>query len=190
MSLYLLNGDENHEERWYAVQTRSKHEKTVAASLEGKGYEQFLPLYQNWHRSSGRIKSVLLPLFKGYVFCRFDKIFRLPILTTPGVFAIVGTGREPEPIPHEEIARIQASCASGLPIAPYPYLEQGEVVRVEYGPLRGVEGVFVTEKNSSRLVISVPLLRRSVAVELEREWIRPAIAKHVAFSGVPIRQAV
>jgi len=164
--------------RWYAVQTRSKHEKSVSGLLEAKGYEQLLPLYQSWHRSSGRMQGVLLPLFKSYLFCRFDPLRRLPILMTPGVSMIVGRGREPEPIPTEEIARIQASCASGLQVIPWPYLERGDAVRVECGPLQGVEGIFVNEKNTCRLVVSVEILRRSVAVEVDRDWIRPIAPRH------------
>lgn len=159
--------------RWYAVQTRPKHEKAVSAALKGKGYEQFLPLYQRWHRSSGRLESALLPLFPGYVFCRFDQFHRLPILITPGVFSVVSRGRVPEAIPEEEIAGIRTSCSSGLPVSPWPYLERGEVVRVELGPLRGLEGIFLCEKGSNRLVISIDLLKRSVAVEVDRLWVRP-----------------
>ena len=158
---------------WYALQTRPKHEKSVSALLEGKGYEQVLPVYQSWHRSSGRMQRVLLPLFKGYLFCRFDPYRRLPILITPGVSSIVGRGREPEPIPTEEVARIQASCASGLEVTPWPYLERGDLVRVECGPLQGVEGIFISEKNTCRLVLSVEMLRRSVAVEVDRDWVQP-----------------
>jgi transcription antitermination factor NusG len=95
---------------------------------------------------------------------------------TQGVSSIVGIGREPAPIPTEEIERIQASCASGLEITPWPYLERGDLVRVECGPLQGVEGIFLNEKNTCRLVVSVEILRRSVAVEVDRNWIRP-IAK-------------
>src|ERR1700722_971689 len=158
---------------WYAVQTRPKHEKSVSALLEFKGYEQLLPLYQSWHRSSGRMKSVLLPLFKGYLFCRFDPLRRLPVLMTPGVSSIVGRGREPEPLPGGEVARIQASCTSGLQVTPWPYLERGDLVRVECGPLQGIEGIFINEKSTCRLVVSVEILKRSVAVEVNRDWVRP-----------------
>ena len=170
--------------RWFAVQTKPKHEKSVSAYLEGKGYAQLLPLYQSWHRSSGRLRGVLLPLFKGYLFCRFDPFRRLPILITPGVSSIVGIGREPEPIPSEEIQRIQTSCASGLQITPWPYLERGDVVRVECGPLQGVEGIFVNEKSTSRLVVSVQILRRSVAVEVDRDWVRPIAPRRDATASV------
>jgi transcriptional antiterminator NusG len=174
MSLALQPEDSR---QWYALQTQPKHEKLVSALLEGKGYEQFLPLYQNWHRSSGRLKSVMLPLFPGYVFCRFDQFRRLPILMTPGVFSIVSRGRVPEPIPDGEIADVQRSSASSLPLKPWPYLTQGDVVLVEIGPLRGLEGIFVNEKSSGRLVLSIHMLRRSVAVEMARDWIRPVAAR-------------
>ncbi len=159
--------------KWFALRTRPKHEKSVSGFLEGKGYEHLLPLYQSWHRSSGRLQGVLLPLFQGYLFCRFDPLRRLPILMTPGVVNVLGRGREPEPIPTYEIEKIQAACSSGLPVKPWPYLETGDTVLVECGPLQGMEGMFVKEKNIHRLVISVELLRRSVAVEVDRDWVRP-----------------
>lgn len=169
----MYDGQNSPAAAWFAVQTKPKHEKSVSRFLEGKGYEQLLPLYQSWHRSSGRLQGVLLPLFKGYTFCHFDPLHRLPILMTPGVSGIIGRGRAPEPIPTEEITRIRESCASGLQIMPWPYLERGDLVRVECGPLQGVEGFFVHEKNTSRLVVSVQILRRSVAVEVDRNWVRP-----------------
>ncbi len=169
----MYDGQNSCAAEWFAVQTKPKHEKSVSRLLEGKGYEQLLPLYQSWHRSSGRLKGVLLPLFKGYTFCHFDPLRRLPILMTPGVSSIIGRGREPEPIPAEEIARIQATCTSGLQITRWPYLECGDLVRVECGPLQGVEGIFVHDKNTFRLVVSVQILRRSVAVEVDRNWVRP-----------------
>ena len=164
--------------RWYALQTKPKHEKTVSLLLQGKGYEQFLPLYQGWHRSAGRMRGVLLPLFPGYIFSRFNQFRRQPILMTSGVFNIVGTGNGPEPIPDEEIAAIQATCSSGLQLNPWPFLERGDRVRVEFGPLQGVEGIFLSEKNGARLVISVDLLKRSVAVEVDRQWILPLTKRH------------
>jgi transcriptional antiterminator NusG len=179
-----VDGHNSDSASWYAVRTRAKHEKSVSALLKGKGYDHLLPLYQSWHRSSGRIKGVLLPLFKGYLFCRFDPCRRLPILMTPGVSSIVGRGSDPEPISSDEIARIQAACASGLQLTPWPYLERGDVVLVECGPLQGIEGVFVTEKNTCRLVVSVEILRRSVAVEVDRNWVRPiAMRGGAAFSN-------
>jgi transcription antitermination factor NusG len=169
----LLTGQELDATRWYALQAKPRHEKNVSLFLEGKGYEHFLPLYQSWHRSAGRMRGVLLPLFPGYVFCRFDRLRRLPILTTPGVFSIVSAGNGPEPIPDEEIAGIQATCSSGLQVSPWPYLEHGDRVRVEFGPLQGVEGIFLAEKSSARLVVSIDILKRAVAVEVDRDWVQP-----------------
>jgi len=171
------NGQGPRVTRWYALQTKPKHEKTVSALLEGKGYTHFLPLYQSWHRSAGRMRGVLLPLFPGYVFCQFDRNHRLPILITPGVFGIVGASNGPEPIPDEELAVFQTACSSGLPVSPWPYLERGDRVRVEFGPLQGAEGIFLAEKNSARLVLSIELLKRSVAVEVDRGWILPLTAR-------------
>jgi transcription antitermination factor NusG len=184
-----FDGQNSDAARWYAVQTRPKHEKSVSGFLEGKGYEQLLPLYQSWHRHSGRIQGVHLPLFKGYLFCRFDPQRRLPILMTPGVTMILGRGRQPEPIPSEEIAQIQASCDSGLQVTPWPYLERGDLVRVECGPLQGVEGIFVNEKNTSCLVVSIEILRRSLAVEVDRSCVRPiATQRGAAFSSAEAKR--
>jgi transcription antitermination factor NusG len=173
MRLPILDPGDTAAVRWYALQTKPRHEKYVSTLLDAKGYQQFLPLYQGWHRSSGRMRGVLLPLFPGYVFCRFDRFRRQPILMTPGVFSIVSTSNGPEAIADEEIAGIETTCQSGLQIQPWPYLERGDRVRVEFGPLQGVEGIFFSEKNSDRLVISIEILKRSVAVEVDRDWILP-----------------
>lgn len=168
-----MTADSTNHYNWYALQTKPKHEKVVATVLEGKGYIQFLPLYQNWRRCAGRLRSVFLPLFPGYLFCRFDTLHRLPILVTPGVFGIVSVGNIPAPIPDEEIVMIQTSCSGRLRVSPWPYLEGGDLVRVECGPLQGVQGVFLNEKRGGRLVLSIEILRRSVAVEMDRNWVRP-----------------
>jgi transcription antitermination factor NusG len=175
----LVTGQEVDAIRWYALQTRPKHEKMVSNSLAGKGYEEFLPMYQSWHRSGGRMKGVPLPLFPGYVFCRFDRFRRLPILMTPGVFGIVNGANGPEAISDGEIGGIQASCTSGLRISPWPYLETGDHVRVEFGPLQGVEGIFLAEKNCSRLIVSIEILKRSVSVEVNRDWVHPLTRRSV-----------
>jgi len=173
---------------WYALLTKPRHEKTVAAQLKGKGYEQFLPLYRSWRRSAGRVRDAFLPLFPGYMFCRFNEFRRLPILMTPGVFSIVGIGNAPEPIPDDDIATIQTACSSGLEVGPWPYLERGDRVRVEFGPLKGVEGIFLAEKNSVRLVISVGILQRSLAVEVDRAWVLP-LSKGRCISFMPAQRA-
>jgi transcription antitermination factor NusG len=159
---------------WYALQVRPRFEKKIASALVDKGYEGFLPLYRHRSRWSDRIKEVHLPLFSGYLFCRLDLNKRLPILITPGVLQIVGIGKIPHPVEEEEIIALQAIVLSGLQAEPYSYLNIGEKVRIEIGPLAGVEGILMSLKGSSRLVVSVGLLQRSVSVEIDKSWVVPA----------------
>jgi len=160
---------------WYGVQVRPRFEKLAAAALRGKGYEEFLPLYQVRNRWADRFKIVELPLFTGYVFCRLNVHERLPVLTTPGVISIVGAGRTPVPVDEKEIEAIQAIAKSGTPAAPWPFLKEGQRVRVARGALRDIEGILVTIKNAFRVVVSVTLLQRSVAVEVDRDAICPVL---------------
>jgi transcription antitermination factor NusG len=158
---------------WFALRVRSRYENTVATILGGKGYEWFLPLYKSRRAWSDRIKEIQLPLFPGYIFCRFDLQHRLPILTTPGVVTVVGISKCPIPIDDAEIAAIQATVRSGLQSRPWPFLQIGQKVRVEYGPLCGLEGILLDFKGQRRLVLSVTLLQRSVAVEVDGAWVVP-----------------
>lgn len=169
---------------WFALQVRSRFEQGVAEHLDGKGYELFLPLYKCRKRWSDRIKEVEAPLFPGYLFCRFDAQDRLPILKTPGVIQIVGTNRVPIAVDEQEIQAIQTMVASGMPNQPWPFLSAGDRVRIESGPLRGLEGILVEFKGNHRLVLSVTLLQRSVAVEIDsafvtslRSSLRPSVEK-------------
>lgn len=152
---------------WFALQVRTRHEPGVAGFLEAKGYELFLPLVKSRKQWSDRMKKVESPLFPGYVFCRFNVQERLPILKTPGVIQIVGYNRTPVPIEESEISGIQALAASGLPSQPWPFLTVGERVRIEGGPLRGYEGLLIDFKGNHRLVLSITLLHRAVAVEID-----------------------
>ena len=160
-------------EQWYALRVRSNCEKLVALTLSGKGYSEFLPLYKKISRWSDRKKVIESPLFPGYVFSHFDVNCRLPVLTIPSVVHIVGLGNTPEPIPEEEINAIERFIGSGLPVEPWPFLNVGERVVVEYGSLAGLEGVLTEVKNRHRLVVSLTLLQRSVAVEIDRDSVRP-----------------
>lgn len=158
---------------WYALRVKSRHENIVASHLQARGFESLLPLYKCRRRWSDRFKEMELPLFPGYVFCQFNQLNRLPILTVPGIVHVVGVGRTPIPIDETEMAAIQTTVASGLPSRPWPFLEIGHKVRIEYGPLRGVEGVLLGFKGHQRLVLSVTLLQRSVAVQVDEAWITP-----------------
>src|SRR5437773_6033882 len=152
---------------WFALRVKSRHENTVATILGSKGYEWFVPLYKSRRSWSDRIKEIQLSLFPGYVFCRFDLQHRLPILTTPGVASVVGIGKRPSPIDDAEIAAIQAAVRSGLASRPWPFLQIGQRARVGYGPLCGLEGILLYVKGHSRLALSLTLLQRSVAVEVD-----------------------
>ncbi len=158
---------------WFALQTRCRYESFVAKQLRHKGYEIFLPLYECRRRWSDRIKELELPLFPGYVFCRFNPLVRLPILMTPGVIQVVGVGKSPIPVDDADIADIQTAVRSGLPRQPWPFLQIGQRVRVERGPLCGLEGILLNIKGRDRLILSVTLLQRSVAVEVEDSWVSP-----------------
>ena len=119
------------------------------------------------------MKELELPLFSGYTFCKFDAQNRLPILIVPGVLSIVGVGRLPAPISEEEISAIQSIVESGLQYGPWPFMKVGQPVSVERGPLAGLEGTVVEVKTNCRLVVSLPLLQRSVAVEIEKDCVQP-----------------
>jgi len=131
----------------------------------------FLPLYKCRKRWSDRVKEVEAPLFPGYLFCRLNPQDRLPILKTPGVIQVVGINRTPTAVDEHEIQAIQAMVASGIPNQPWPFLATGDRVRIESGPLSGLEGILIEFKGNHRLVLSVTLLQRSVAVEIDSAFV-------------------
>ena len=161
-------------EQWFALRVKPRTEKVVADAVRAKGYEAFLPLHIERRRWSDRVTTVELPLFPGYVFCRFDVQQRLPILTTPAVIAVVGIGKSPHPIPDEEIASLQIVVASGLRLHAWPHLEIGQRIQIVGGPLAGAEGVLMAQDKEQRLAVSVTLLQRSVVVEIPESWAWPA----------------
>jgi transcription antitermination factor NusG len=168
---------------WYALWVRSRYENTVASHLQARGYESFLPLHKCRRRWSDRFKEIELPLFPGYVFCRFNPLNRLPILSVPGVVCAVGFDGTLVPIDETEIAAIQAAVNSGLPCQPWPFLQIGQKLRIEYGPLCGVEGILLGFRGHQRVVLSVTLLQRSVAVQIEGAWVQPLPQQHRACNG-------
>jgi transcription antitermination factor NusG len=152
---------------WFALQVRTKNEAGVAEQLNRQGYERFLPLYKVRKRWSDRIKEVAAPFFPGYLFCRFNPHDRLPILKTPGVMQIVGFKNGPVAVDETEIQALQTIVAAGVPHQPWPFLTAGDRVRIESGPLLGLEGILTEVRRSHRLVLSVTLLQRSLAVEID-----------------------
>jgi transcription antitermination factor NusG len=168
---------------WFALQVKGNYENVVAAHLGGKGYEWFLPLYKIRNRWSDRWKEINRPLFPGYLFCRLDPLNRFPILTIPGVSRIVGAAKNPVPIDKTEIEAIQVAVKSGLPSQPWPFMKIGQTVRIERGPLRGLEGILSDFRNNHRLVLSVTLLQRSIAVQVEDTWVTPIPQHPRAYTG-------
>jgi len=163
---------------WFALQVKSRYETIVAAHLGGKGYEWFLPLYKSRRRWSDRFKELEQPLFPGYVFCRLDLSKRLPVLVTPGVMLIVGAGKMPLSIDDAEISAIQRVVESGLRSEPWQFLQVGQRVTVNDGPLCGLDGIVAEIRGRHRLVLSVTLLRRSIAVQVEADWVSPLPPSH------------
>jgi transcription termination/antitermination protein NusG len=149
---------------WLAVYVKPRHEKNVAVTFECKGYEAFLPTYMKHHRYNRKFE---LPLFPGYVFCRSELSKTLPLMTTPGVFSIVGNGRQL--ISEEEINAVRRVATLGLTPSPWPYISPGQELCIQSGPLRGVRGVLVDASDQRWLVVSIHLLQRSVAAKVDRE---------------------
>jgi transcription antitermination factor NusG len=157
---------------WFALQVRSNHEAGVAEFLRGRGFSPFFPVYRNRKVWSDRIKVVDAPLFPGYMFCRVNIEDRMPILTAPGVIRIVGYNRVPVAVEEAEIKSLQALVTSGLPHQPWPFLKIGEQFQIESGPLQGLKGILVEVRGAHRLVLSVTLLQRSVAVEIDAAFVK------------------
>jgi len=165
---------------WFALRVRSNHERVAALHLRGRGFEEFSPTFRTQRQRPDRKKQVDQFLFPGYVFCRLNPHDRLPVLMIPGVVGLVGFGNGPAAIPEKEIESVRKMVASGLLIGPWPFLEAGQTVLIERGPLRGVEGILQEVRHAFRLVVSVHLLQRSVSAEVDRNWIRPvASSQHV-----------
>jgi transcription antitermination factor NusG len=152
---------------WYALLTRHQHEKTVATALSNKNHAVYLPLYRSVRRWQDRAKQVLLPLFPCYVFIREGMDRQLEILKTPGIIHIVSWGGRPAIVPQTQLLAVKQIIESCLHVESHPYLQCGDRVRVKTGPLMGLEGILVRKKGLARLVISMEMLGRSAAVEID-----------------------
>ena len=162
---------------WYAVHTRHQHEKIAARILEYKDFEVFLPLYQARRRWQDRIKEISVPLFPGYLFVREGQERWLQILTATGVSRIVTCGDRPAVIPHSEVEGVRRLVESSLKVEPHPFLKTGDWVRVKYGPIAGVEGILLRKKNIARLILSVEMLGKAAAVEVDATNVERVPAK-------------
>lgn len=160
--------------RWYAAYANVRHEKQVALQLEGRSLDCFLPLYRSVRRWKDRRKEIELPLFPGYLFVRMAPQDRLKVLGVPGVVHIVSFHGQWAPLPDAEIETLRERLRMCGGVEPHPYLTVGARVRVRGGPLAGLEGILVRRKDKFRLVLSIELIMRSIAVEVDEADLEPA----------------
>ena len=154
---------------WFAIQTRSRHEKVVRSQLEMRNVETFLPTMRRLSQWTDRKKEIEVPLFAGYCFARFSLADRLPVLQSQGVVRVIGSGERPEPIPEEEIESLRKLISSSSDYMSCPYLREGMLVEVIRGPLKGVKGRLVREARRCRLVLSISLIQRAVTIEIDTD---------------------
>jgi transcription antitermination factor NusG len=156
------------EPRWYATHTACHHEKRVAEQLQRKSIEFFLPTYQAIHQWKDRRKKLELALFPGYLFVCIALLHKMHVLEIPSVVRLVGFGGRPLALPDFEIERLRTGLEH-VRAEPYPYLRVGQLVRIRYGPLEGVQGILLRKKNNTRVVISVNSIMRSFVVDVPAE---------------------
>jgi len=171
----VMNGEREDSPEWFALRVRTNHEKVVAKALDGKDLTCFLPTFESAKAWSDRVKRTRNPLFPGYLFCRVNRRQRRTALVVPGAMNFVGVGSTPIPIPDADIESLQRLIAS-LKVKPWPFLRVGQKVRIERGPLAGVEGIIESFRSGFRIVVSIELLQRSVAAEVQGDLLKPLVA--------------
>src|SRR5437667_4395373 len=155
-----------YEPLWYALKTRSRHEKRVRDQLVQRDIDTFLPLCESWRQWKDRKKKIELPLFPGYCFARFPLVERLRVLNVLGVAHLVSIKGRPEPILEDELNAIQQLVSTKLEYDPHPFLEEGMDVEVVRGPLAGVRGKLLRKDRVTRLVLAVTLVHQAAVVEI------------------------
>jgi len=158
---------QNSQPRWYALYTCARHERRVAEQIERRQLSCFLPSYRCVRRWKDRRKEVEFALFPGYVFVHMSLSNKLKVLQVPGVVRLVSFQGQPAPLPAEEIDALRNRLSGSAKIEPHPYLRAGRKVRVHSGPFQGLEGVIVRRKDRYRLIFSIDLIQRSLAIELD-----------------------
>jgi transcription antitermination factor NusG len=161
------------EQHWYAAYTCAQHEKRVAEQLAKREVESFMPLYSSVRRWKDRRVRLTLPLFPGYVFVRLTLQDRLRVLQIPSVVRLIGFGGLPTAMPEEEVEILRSGLADQLHAEPHPLLSVGRRVRIVRGPLAGLEGILRCKKNNFRLVVSVELIQRAFAVDVDAADVQP-----------------
>ena len=152
---------------WYALYTCARHEKRVVQQIERRRLSCFLPLYRSVRRWKDRRKELELALFPGYVFVHMSLSNKLRVLEVPGVVRLVSFNGQPAALPADEIEALRIRLSGSAKIEPHPYLRAGRKVRVRSGPFQGLEGVIVRRKDRCRLIFSIDLIQRSLAIELD-----------------------
>jgi transcription antitermination factor NusG len=160
--------------RWYAAYTAPRHEKYVTQQMDGRRIDCFLPLYRSVRRWKDRRMQVELPLFPGYVFVHVALRDRLQVLQLPGVVQLVSFSGKPAALPDAEIEALRNGLAGNFCAEPHPYLTVGRRVRVRTGSVAGLEGILLRRKQKFRVVLSIQLIQRSVAIEVDEADIEPA----------------
>lgn len=155
--------------QWFVLTVKPQHEKAVAQQLQAKSLEGYVPVYSSQRRWSDRIKTIELPLFPRYVFCRFNFEDRTKILSILSVTSIVGFGGSPCPLRESDIETIRSMVSSGIPVAPTRPVYVGQKVRIVEGALCGLEGILAREKGRYRVVVNMDMLQRGVAVDIHRD---------------------
>jgi len=183
-------GDDSAATLWFALRTKPRHERVVHRNLSGKGYECFSPCCRKTSPFQRRRAEWDPALFPGYLFCRFDPVRRLPVLTTPGVWGIVSVGRQPLPVDETEIDSLRLALRAGASARPVPFPQSGQPVRITDGPLAGVEGIVVNSRNPMRVMVSIALLQRSVLLEIDGERLREERPFAPAWPEVKFRPGV
>lgn len=163
------------EAKWYAVYTWAHHEKHVAEQMGQRQLCSFLPLYRSIHRWKDRRKTVELALFPSYVFVHLVLKDRVRVLEIPGVVHIVGARGVPVPLAEDEIESLRRGVEGSLKMEPHPYLQAGRRVRVCSGPMAGLQGILLRRKEGLRLVVSIEILMRAVAVEIDEADVQPCL---------------
>jgi transcription antitermination factor NusG len=165
--------EKNTEPHWYAIHTRSRHEKFVRDQFAAKEITHLLPLHHKRSQWKDRVKMIEVPLFGGYIFANFALQNKLQVLQTVGVVRLVSLNGIATPVPEDQIDTIRKMVAHDLPYDPYPYLKEGMLVRVVRGPLQGAEGILIEKKKNYRFVISIDLIQKAVAVDIDSADVEP-----------------
>ena len=166
--------------QWYALRVKPQHERTVSYALQKRGFERYVPIYKALRRWSDSIREMDVPIFPGYVFCRLDLLEAAGVLNTPAVYQLATRSGVAAPIEEHELHTIQRIESAGLPVVPWPFLKEGQLVRIARGPLTGVAGMLASSSKTWHVVVNIQLLQRGVAVAIDRSDLAPLAAAATA----------